>query len=245
MRSLLPDPRDDLTDADLIDHYRYPADRPWLRTNMVCSADGAAVGPGGRAGTLGTAGDRRLFSVLRGLADVILAGAGTARAERYGPAEVEPATVAHRAAAGMPPTAALAVVSARLDLDPDGPLLSGGDERVLVITIEDAPAERLAAVRERVEVITAGTGLVDLGAAVSALHDRGLRQVLCEGGPLLLGTALAVGLVDELCVTVSPLAVGGSAPRIVNGPPLDPPTQFSLAGLLEEDGALFTRWVRS
>ena len=55
-----------------------------VRANMIFSADGAAAF-GGRAGPLSCPTDQQLLKILRGFADVVLVGAGTARAENYGP----------------------------------------------------------------------------------------------------------------------------------------------------------------
>src|SRR4051794_39084156 len=71
-------------DTKLADAYAYPVDRPWLRANMIASLDGSAWW-GDRTGPLGDEGDRELFQLLRGLADVVIVGAETVRVEGYGP----------------------------------------------------------------------------------------------------------------------------------------------------------------
>ncbi|WP_084957834.1 pyrimidine reductase family protein [Thermoactinospora rubra] len=228
MRRIHPDMVDD---PDLRQAYAYP-DRPWLRLNMVASADGAAWLEGLSAG-LSSKGDRRLFGVLRGLADVIVAGAATVRAEGYGPAKP-------REDRPVPPP--IAVVTRRLDLDLAGPLFTDAKTRTIVVTCADAPADRRAAAAEVADVIVAGTDRVDFAAALAALHERGLTKVLCEGGPRVNAQLAADGLVDELCLTVSPLLVGGGAARILNGQASQTPMR--LAQVLEEDGVLFCRYVR-
>jgi riboflavin biosynthesis pyrimidine reductase len=90
MRRLLPTPGDDV---DLFEAYTPAgtfagAGRPWVRVNMISSLDGA-IAVRGRSGTLGGPPDRRLFMVLRSLADVIVVGAGTMRTEGYGPAHLD------------------------------------------------------------------------------------------------------------------------------------------------------------
>ncbi len=127
MRRLLP------TYADAVDlhaAYAYPDRRPWVRANMVSSADGA-VTLEGRSGGLSGAADREIFALLRSLSDVILVGAGTVRAEHYGPAEpssahAEPSSehAEERAGRGAPPAPVIAVVSQRLELDPAAPLFA-------------------------------------------------------------------------------------------------------------------------
>jgi riboflavin biosynthesis pyrimidine reductase len=226
--------------VDLIDAYRYPNDRPWVRANMVSSLDGSAVRDGRSEGLSGAA-DKSVFGVLRGLADVVLVGAGTARTEGYRALRPKEAYAGVRASAGQRPAAVLAVVSRRLDLDPEAELFHGGADRTVVITHGEADAAERAGLAEVADVLVAGTDRVDLGAALDALVERGLTRVLCEGGPTLLATLAAAGRVDELCLTLSPQLVGGAGLRVVNGPDLGLP--LSLGHVLEQDGVLLTRYV--
>jgi riboflavin-specific deaminase-like protein len=205
-----------------------PADRPWVMANMVASLDGS-VAVSGRSGPLGNAADRAVFHLLRSLSDVVLVGAGTARAERYGPAR----------GAHPPP---IAVVSRSLDLDLSTPLFAS-DAGTVVVTCAAADPERRAALSERVDVVVAGEDRVDVTAAVAALGERGHRLVLCEGGPRLLTEVVTAGLLDELCLTIAPLLAAGDGPRALEGPALLPPLPWRLATLLEDDGTLFARYL--
>jgi riboflavin biosynthesis pyrimidine reductase len=234
-----------LDDAALIEAYAYPnhTGRPYVRANMVTSLDGAAQGTDGRSGTLSSPADKRVFALLRGLADVILVGAATARVEKYGPAEAGQAHAARRAGLRQRPAPPIAVVSRRLDLDPDGPLFDPGGERTIVLTASSAPPDRRAALAERADIVVAGEDGVELRLALDALASRGLRRVLCEGGPRLLAELVVDDLLDDLCLTFSPLLRGGDAPRALNGPPM-PARRMRLAHVLEEDGTLLTRWLR-
>lgn len=211
-----------LTDDDLVRIHVPPAG-PWLRVNMVSTLDGAASGPGGLSGAINNAADKRVFHVLRGLADVIVVGAGTARAEGYGPATV-PLVVVSRAGS-VPPS---------LRGAPSGSVLLATCER----------AEGLAEARSLLgseQVVVRGEQVVDLSAVRAELLARGWRHILCEGGPRLLADLLRVGAVDELCQTLVPRVVGGGHSRIVAG--ADVELDATLASLLEEDGTLFARWV--
>lgn len=239
MRALLPAAS---ADPDLVAAYAYP-DRPWVRANVIASLDGAAVLDGGSR-ALGSAADRELIGVQRALADVVLVGAGTARAEGYGPIRPKPARRAARLAAGLPPCPRLAVVSASLAFATDDPMFAtAGRAATLVVTCEAAPAQRRRALGEVAEVVVAGDERVDLSAAVDALVARGLRHVLCEGGPRLLGGLAASGRLDELCVTVAPLVAAGDAPRILAGPPSPVPAAMRLAHVLEDGGYLYLRYT--
>jgi riboflavin biosynthesis pyrimidine reductase len=226
--------------VDPIVAYRYPNDRPWLRANMVSSLDGSAVRDG-RSEGLSSAADKEAFGVLRGLADVVLVGAGTARTEGYRALRPKEAYAGMRASLGQRPAPVLALVSGRLDLDPDSQLFHGGSERTVVIThagADTAARDRLAAVAD---VVVTGDHAVDLAAALDTLTERGLRRVLCEGGPSLLAAVAAAGRLNELCLTFAPQVVGGDGPRVVNGPDLG--VSLSLAHLLEQDSVLLTRYV--
>jgi riboflavin biosynthesis pyrimidine reductase len=217
--------------------YAYPTSSPWLRANMVASADGAAW-RAGRTGPLGGEADRRLLSVLRALADVVIAGAGTVRVEGYGPVRRGPGWGNLRD--GRPPTPPLAVVSRSLDLDFDGPLFT--EARTIVITCSAAPEDRMAVCRKVADVIVAGDDAVDVGVALDALVERGHTRLLTEGGPTLLSEFAAAGRLDELCLTVSPQLVGGGAARIIDGPGLA--TYLRLGHALVDEDFLFLRYLR-
>jgi riboflavin biosynthesis pyrimidine reductase len=199
---------------------------PGVRMNFVSSADGA-VTLGGRSGTLGGDTDRRLMQVLRELCDVVLVGAGTVRAEGY---------------AGVTPR--LAIVSARLQLSPGDPAFAEAAARPLVITSEAAPASRRDELDAVADVIVCGAASVDLSLMVRELADRGMPQILCEGGPHLFGSLLDADLVDELCLTVSPRLVGGSAGRIAQGAD-EADRGFDLRSVMNDDeGYVLLRYAR-
>jgi riboflavin biosynthesis pyrimidine reductase len=218
------------------------AGRPWVRANMISSADGAAA-LDGLSGRLGGPADHEIFGLLRALAGVILVGAGTTRAEKYRPARVAPRWAALRT--GRPDTPPIAVLSARLDLDPDGPLLAGApaSARTIVITSESAPAAQRAQIARHADVIIGGEHEVTAAAAVSALAGRGYREILAEGGPHLLGQLTAAGLIDELCVTISPVLAGGPAGRIIQGRGSPAARRLVLAHVLADDGYLLCRYI--
>ncbi|MGW4893842.1 pyrimidine reductase family protein [Kitasatospora sp. NPDC004240] len=227
--------------------YAYPDQvnhgRPWLRANMVAGLDGGARLDGLSEG-LSSEADKRIFGVLRALADVVLVGAETVRAEGYRPARVRAEFAAARAAAGRAPVPVIAIVTRSLGLDLAAPLFTEPLVRTVVITTEDAPGPSVAAVAEVADVITAGRGSVDLRAAVAALTERGWTRLLTEGGPRLLGQLAAAELVDELCLSVAPLITAGDAPRIVHEAHMPDVQRMRLVSLIEQKGFLFTRYLR-
>jgi riboflavin biosynthesis pyrimidine reductase len=230
-------------------------DRPWVLVNMIASVDGAATDPTGRSGGLGGPADLRVFSAIRALADIVLAGAGTVRTERYGPARLLPALEDARRARGQSPRPRIAVVTRSLALDLDLPLFcEATDEyRPIVITTTagldrvrstgDATAtQNLAMVAE---IVVAGDESVDWHTALRALRSTARAGVvLVEGGPNTNAQLVAADLVDELCLTVSPQLVGADAHRIVRGVGADAPRRMALDRVLLEDDYLFLRYLR-
>jgi riboflavin-specific deaminase-like protein len=245
MRQLLPTPIDDVDPDELYaaDARPAPAGRPWVLTNMIASADGAAS-IDGLSGQLGGPGDRAVFRALRAVADVILVGAGTVRAENYQPSKPSIDQQARRAARGQAPVPRIAVVTGRLDLDLSGPLFTDSPDRPLVLTGTRPSPEQLARASDVAEVIVAGADTVDLAAGLTALAGTGAGVVLCEGGPTLNGQLLAADLIDEACLTIAPVLAGGAASRIMHGSPLDQAQRLRLDRVLEQDGLLLLRYVR-
>lgn len=237
MRRLLPEPVAGLDDDAVVEAYRLRAGRS-LRVNFVASLDGSVTVRGKSAG-LGSPGDRGVFRTLRALADAVLVGHGTAAAEGYRPVAADPAVGALRAALGRRSTAPVAVVSRRASLAPGDRLAVPSS---ILVTCAAADAGRRAALAAAgVTVLVCGDDDVDLPLALDALADRGLEQVLCEGGPALLSAVLTAGVVDELDLTVAPALVG-SPDRVLPGPLLDV-VRPRLLQVLEEDGVLFTRYA--
>jgi 5-amino-6-(5-phosphoribosylamino)uracil reductase len=232
-------------DPDLVRLYDFPADlrRPWVKVNFIASADGA-VSLGGRSSGLGDANDKKIFRLGRALADVILVGAQTALIERYRgvrPDELPGALRAEKGLAAVPP---IAVVTARASIEPHSPLVTKAVTPTVVFTTESAPAERRAALADAgADVVVAGDRTVDLAAVLDELDRRGLRRVCCEGGPHLLGSLIADGLVDELDLSVAPLLVGGDAGRIATGPLPADATKLRLASVLHADHMLMLRYL--
>lgn len=223
MRQLLPVPLDPVDPVAVYSDLPRADTRPAVRLNMIASVDGATTVAGVSGGLGGTA-DHELFTVLRSLAEVVLVGAGTVRAEGYGPSTVP-----------------IAVVSGSCRLDWASRFFAAAIARPIVITVAAAPPEERKRAEEVAEVVIAGERDIDLGAALDALASRGFGAVLAEGGPSLSGQLAAAGLLDELCLTLSPRLVGGDAKRILAGPGLGTGRAMRLRSLCEQDGFLFLR----
>ncbi|HEX4442621.1 MAG TPA: pyrimidine reductase family protein [Galbitalea sp.] len=239
--SLVPVVSAPLDDGAIADHYDRGVELPWLRVNFVSSLDGA-VTVDGKSGGLGNAADHRVFDILRRLCDVVLVAAGTVKAEGYGAMILDDASVAARLRRGLEPQPTFAIVSGSLDLDPDSAVFMKAPVRPLVFTVESAPAH--APLSTVADVIPCGAEELDPAAMIAALVERNLGRVHCEGGPSLFGTLLQAGLVDELCLTLSPLLAGGSAGRIDHAD-LPDPRRMTLAGALRSEDTLLLRYIRT
>ena len=229
MQQLLPSARP-LTAADLLGLYEPPTG---VRAGFVVTTDGG-IAHGGTSRTLQTPADEAVFHALRAVADAVVVGAGTARAEDYGPVRPRADGRAWRAERGLPEQPPLVVVSRSLDLDPQARFLGGPS---ILVTCAAAPG------RDRFrDVVVAGDEEVDLADAVRQLADCGLTRLLCEGGPHLLTAMLRAGLVDELCLTHTPLLVG-SAPTLLTEAQ-DPSVALDLEHLVDGgDGVLLARYA--
>jgi riboflavin biosynthesis pyrimidine reductase len=212
---------DDFDDAALARAYEPPR-LPWLRVNFVSSVDGAAQGSDGLSGGINNAADKRAYDALRARADVVVVGAGTARAEGYGV-----------------PAVPLLVVSARGEVPET--LRGAPRGRVLLATVAAAPLlDEARSLLGAEHVLVCGESAVDHAYWRSELVARGLTEQLCEGGPRLFASMLAAGVVDELCLSVVPLLEAGERLRITHGPALDVALRPTM--LLEGDGTLLGRW---
>jgi riboflavin biosynthesis pyrimidine reductase len=219
--------------------------RPRVMLNMVSTVDGRAS-LGGRSGPLSGRADRALFHGLRGAVDAVLVGAGTVRSERYGRIIPDAACRALRAQRGLSEEPLACIVSGRLALDGEIPLLGEPSARVVILTASAASLPATAAAVDYVR--TARDGHLDLAAALSELGTRfGVRSVLCEGGPHLAMQLLEADVLDELFLSISPLLAGGEpaggeALRILAGGELEPAVALELLGALRSDASLFLRY---
>lgn len=203
-----------------------------VRVNFVSSLDGAVELSGVSAG-LSSQADKRVFRLLRMVCDALLVGAGTFRRENYKPLTLDPQRRAWRKERGLSGYPRMVVVSKSLKLDPGHPALAGA----IVLTTGDGDNPALARVAEILPC-------TDLAHGLKLLRDKGYDHILCEGGPVLLGGLAALDLVDEVCLTLSPLLAGPGSGRITAGQP-HAARGLRLAHLLTaDDGTVLLRHVR-
>ena len=236
-------------ESRLTDLYAYPHDLQscWVRGNMIASLDGGATDDG-KAGGLAGPGDRAIFALLRQLADVIVVGAATVRIENYSGAQLSVAARQARQRRGQAEVPPIAVVTRSGDLDPGARLFTRTEVPPLILTsartVEDTRS-RLGAVAEVIDASGPDPDSADAETVLKILADRGLFRVLSEGGPLFLGNLVKSDLLDDLCLTIAPILVGGAAKRIVTGLG-NVHTKMRRTHLLaDDDGYLYSRYVRA
>jgi riboflavin-specific deaminase-like protein len=240
----------DTDNARLAAFYTYPealSDRCWVRANMISSLDGGATDDGSSGGLAGP-GDRVLFNLMRQEADVILVGASTVRIENYSGAQMSAAQRQDRQGRGQTEVPPIAVITHSADFDHDAKLFTRSEVPPLIMTSHetaDDARRRFSAVAEVIDASGSHADRVDPSAVLTILADRGLRRVLTEGGPSLLSLLIENDLLDELCVTIAPILVGGMARRIATGDGVAH-TRMRRSHLLSDDeGYLYTRYVKS
>ena len=242
MRRLVPDPGP-TTVSDQLDGYRPwddpPTGRPRVALNFASTLDGRAAIEG-RSGKIGSDTDTAMLVGLRQRFDAVMIGAGTMRVEKYGRIIGDPAKRERREELGLPGDP-LVVLVGSLDLPWDAPLFTDGGGEVLLITAD--PEGEPPATATPVEVVREPDGRVDVGVALRRLREeRGVRAVLCEGGPHLHSQLQAGGLADELFLTIAPKLVGAGS-TILEGA-LPEVAELELAWLLREESELFARYLR-
>ena len=215
-----------------------PHDRPWVLLNLVLSADGHAS-IGGRVTQLTSPTDQLLFHHLRTLSDVILVGASTVRAEKYGPVRIADSVARQRVADGRRERPTIVIVSRSLDLHLDAIIAAG--QPVVVMTCAASDADQRTDLERSAEVIVVGDDIVDLREGLAMLHQRGAQVVLCEGGAVLNGELAQAELIDEVCVTVAPVL--GGDPSTQSGALQHHLLRMELQHAHMVDGNVFLRWL--
>jgi riboflavin biosynthesis pyrimidine reductase len=234
LRRLLPDAgvvdtADEAARGVLRDWYAWlPGER--VRIGLVTTVDGDAAGDDGTSGDLSGGADRAVLGVLREVADVVLIGASTLRAEPH----------------LVPRRTRLAVLTGSGDLGPAPLRRPDGAPVPLVLAPADAAAGIRAAHGDAVEVVALDDRAEDRGtdddglvrAAVAELDRRGHARIMCEGGPDLARRLIRAGLADELCLTTAPRLGSGRLPALTT------PADLALRALAVDDGGrLFARWA--
>ncbi|AQT78081.1 hypothetical protein B1R94_00760 [Mycolicibacterium litorale] len=225
--------------AQLSALYRDPPDG--VRANMIMSLDGAAAFDG-VAGPLSDPTDQNLLLTLRGYADVVLVGAGTVRAEGYGPVRLTADQRAERRQRwGVDSAPPIAVVTHTGRVPPS--LFAEPDQRPILVTTARLARSR-PELRQHADILIAGDTAVDLDSALATLRAGGMRRILCEGGPTLLDELIANDLVDEMCLTVSPTLAAAPTGARSGAPALHSPARMTLGHAVTVDDYVYLRYLR-
>ena len=248
VRFTVLDTAESVDENRLTDVYAYPdaLHSSWVRGNMIASLDGGAT-TDGTSGGLGGPGDRAVFAVMRQLADVVLVGAGTVRAENYSGAQFSPAQRQARQRRGQAEVPPIAVLTNSAMLDHDAKLFTRTEVPPLILTARqsfDDTSRRLGSVAEVIDASATQADTVDGATVLKIFAERKLFRVLTEGGPLFLGSLIEDDLLDELCLTIAPILVGGVARRVVTGPGQVHTKMRRTHVLTDDDGYLYTRYVK-
>jgi riboflavin biosynthesis pyrimidine reductase len=219
---------------------RAATDRPWVLMNMISAVDGASAVDGVSSG-LGDDDDLAMFKAIRSVPDMILVGANTVAAEDYSPVSLDPERRARRIDRGLAAVPVLAIVSGRLNIDPEARVFSNPEYRPMIITSTEADPTRLMMLGDAAEVVI----LDEMTPRTILRHLSAAAVVLLEGGPRLNGQFIQSGLVDEANLTISPMLVSGNSARIAVGPEAVPPIEMQLDRVLMGERSLFLRYLAS
>lgn len=250
MKALFPNIVDDLDDVAVAEVYQWPqaTDTGWLRMNFAATIDGAVTDGSGLSDGVSSPDDKRVFAILRATCDAVLVGAGTFRAEGYGPIKVRESLRGLRRDLGLRDQPRLIIFSNSANLDPASSAFVAAPEgaQTIVVTCAKANPARVQELREFATILEVGDEHVDLPMARQEIIRLGLRRMLCEGGPNLFGDLLKVGAADDLCLTTSPL-ISGQSPEhrksLTGNDELPNKHNATLASLIQANDSLLVRWL--
>jgi len=215
-------------------------DRPRVSVNFAMTSDGAIALSEGVSGGIGDLGDRAVFRGLRDRCDAILAGTQTIATEGYGRLIRDSQRREQRTERGLAADPLSVIVSRSGELPISAPIFESPEQQIVAFVPPGAKHPDSQAQLEMVELDQVSTS-----RALELLGKRGVRSIVCEGGPKLVSGLAADNLVDDIFLTIAPLLAGGGPTGLVNGQPLATPEPLSLQHIAERDGSIFIRWSRS
>lgn len=209
-------------------------DQVWIRANFATSLNGVIKVDGKSDGVSGKA-DKAIFKYLRNHCDAIVVGASTAHKENYSVPRSNPEN-------GKRPR--LIIISKSLNIQPNAKFLDS-EAKPLIVTSQKSLADSIAITEMldgKAELVALGDETVELRRLKDLLLSRDYRTVLCEGGPTIFSYLLSQKLIDELCLTISPLIPAGEPTGIAR---LEEgySTKLELANYFSVEGFLFCRYL--
>ena len=255
MDVLIPELINNASDEQLAAVYRWPSHeqgsasgQPWVRANFAATIDGAITDSNGLSAGVSSADDKRVFALLRATCDAVVVGAGTARAEGYGPVRVRESMATVRRASGRAAPPRLVIISGSANLDPASSMFTETESgaRTIVLTRQQAPSDNVSRLSLVADVVVCGDADVDLQACIDHLASLGLTRLVCEGGPTLFGDLLTARLIDDLCLTTSPLissTPSESREALIGHHGIRDSTPATLGSLVRAGNSLLARWL--
>lgn len=237
---LIPNRSDATVDGILSDWFeatRESTGRSRLAVNFATTADGAISLADGVSGGIGDDGDLALFRGLRDRADAVMAGTATIAAEGYGRLIRDADRRSARTGRGLAADPLAVIVSRSGNLPLEAPIFGEPEQRIAAFVPPDVGFPDVGAQLEITHLDP-----VDPLMALQVLGAQGVRSVVCEGGPTIVSSLAAAGLIDDLFLTIAPKLAGGGHTGLVDGAPLDVPSQLELAHVAEREGSLFIHW---
>jgi riboflavin biosynthesis pyrimidine reductase len=217
---------------------RAPEHRPFVYVNMITTLDGHAAVDGRSAG-IGDEADLESLLDLRTVADAVLIGTGTVRAEGYDRLVRSEERRARRRSLGLTEDPVTVLLSRRFDIPWEAGLFAAPEQPVLIYTGVDGSPPDVAAPVEVIHLDDPSPA-----AVLADLRARDVRALLCEGGPTLFGSLLADGLCDELFLTLFPLLSGDVAePGITAGDRFATPIAAELLWVRQAGSELLLRYA--
>ena len=186
--------------TSLIGNVRPRANRPYVVVKYAQSMDGRIATASGDARWISSDEERAVSHALRGRCDGIMVGLGTVMTD-------DPQLTV-RLVPG--PSPARVILDSKLSAPLSAKVFDDAAPTI-VITTERSDLARRAEVQARdvaVRVVADGSGGVDMGAALSLLHEMGISSLLVEGGQRVITSLLRGGFADRVIVALSPLVLG-------------------------------------
>jgi riboflavin biosynthesis pyrimidine reductase len=203
--------------------------RDWVRLNLIGSVSGGATGPDGTSESLTNLVDRLILRAIRAQSDVVVVGAASVRAEGY----------------FVPRNGALAIVSRGGDFSHHQLRGTGNGGTVLVLcppAVVETARSTIGSPDARVIAVPDVEGSLAAPTIVAALRGEGFESIVAEGGPELAALFVTGGVVDELCLTTSPVLNGAQLPLFGGTEFADHPLALTQL-LIDDGGATYARWA--
>lgn len=223
--------------------------RPYVFVNVAMSADGKLSTRERRQVKISGTADFQRVDRIKAASDAIMVGIGTVLADDPSLTVKSPELKAERIAQGQDENPIRVVVDSRGRTPIEAAILNKGPGRRIVAVAGTAAEQNRKALEGKAEVIATGVESVDLSALLEALHARGVRRLMVEGGGTLIWSLIEADLVDEIQTFVGNLVIGGKdAPTLADGTGFLADQGFVKLDLADiqrmEEGVLLTWQVR-